>query len=250
MTPPGESPLAGRRALVTGGAVRVGRSLSLKLADMGLDVAVHFHRSAGPAGTTAEECRARGVRAVTLAGDLGRAEECRRVVGEAEEALGGLDVLVNSASNFLHGPFEDVTEEHLDAALAVNLKGPFFCAQAAAAGMRRRGFGRIVNLSDVAGLEPWPRFIAHSVAKAGLVMLTESLAQELAPQITVNAIAPGPVLMPEGSSPAAVRRSEEKTVLERIGSPDDVAGALAYLLEADYVTGHTLVVDGGRLVRP
>jgi NAD(P)-dependent dehydrogenase (short-subunit alcohol dehydrogenase family) len=251
VTGTGTSPLAGRRALVTGGAIRVGRSLSLKLADMGLDVAVHFHRSAGPAAATAEECRARGVRAVTLAGDLGRADECRRVVAEAEEALGGgLDVLVNSASNFLHAPFADVTEEDVDAALAVNLKGPFFCAQAAAPGMRRRGFGRIVNLADVAGLEPWPRFIAHSMAKAGLVMLTEALAQELAPHVTVNAIAPGPVLMPAGSSPAAVRRSEEKTVLKRIGSPDDVAGALAYLLEADFVTGHTLVVDGGRLVRP
>jgi NAD(P)-dependent dehydrogenase (short-subunit alcohol dehydrogenase family) len=250
VSPPGRSPLAGRRALVTGGAVRVGRSLSLRLAEMGLDVAVHFRSSAGPAGETADACRAHGVRAVTVAGDLGRADECRRVVAEAEEALGGLDVLVNSASNFLHAPFEDVSEEHVDAALAVNLKGPFFCAQAAAPGMRRRGFGRIVNMADVAGMEPWPRFAAHSMSKAGLILLTQSLAQELAPEITVNAIAPGPVMMPEGSSPAAVRRSEEKTVLKRIGSPEDVAGALAYLLEADYVTGHTLVVDGGRLVRP
>ena len=110
--------------------------------------------------------------------------------------------------------------------------------------------GRIVLLGDVAGLEPWPRFTAHSVAKAGLDMLTRCLAQELAPAITVNSIAPGPVLMPEGASPGAVKRSEQKTVLGRIGSPDDVAGALRYLLEADYVTGHTLVVDGGRLVRP
>jgi len=235
---------------VTGGAIRVGRALSLKLAGMGLDVAVHFHGSAGPAAETADACRARGVRAVTVAGDLGRADGCRRVVADAEAALGGIDVLVNSASNFLHGPFADIDEAHVDAALAVNLKGPFFCSQAAAAGMLRRGFGRIVNLSDVAGMEPWPRFAAHSMAKAGLIMLTRTLAQELAPRITVNAIAPGPVLMPDGSSPAAVRRSEEKTVLQRIGSPDDVAGALAYLLEADYVTGHTLVVDGGRLVRP
>jgi pteridine reductase len=244
------APLAGRRALVTGGAVRVGRALSLALADMGLDVAVHYNASAGPAEDCAQECRARGVRAATVGGDLGRADECRRVVAAAQEALGGVDVLVSSAANFVSAPFAETTEEQVDRALAVNLKGPFFCAQAAAPAMTAAGFGRIVNVADVAGLEPWPRFTAHSVAKAGVVMLTRSLAQELAPAITVNAIAPGTVLMPDGASDAAVERSVRKTVLGRVGSPDDVAGALRYLLEADYVTGHTLVVDGGRLVRP
>ncbi len=112
------------------------------------------------------------------------------------------------------------------------------------------GCERIVNIADVAGLGPWRGFTAHSVAKAGVVMLTRSLAQTLAPAVTVNAIAPGTVLMPEGASEGATRRSIEKTVLERVGSPDDVARALRYLLEADYVTGHVLVVDGGRLVRP
>lgn len=245
------SPLAGRRALVTGGAVRVGRRLALELAAMGLDVAVHYRSSAGPAEDTAAECRACGVAAAAVGADLGTAEECRRAVAAAEEALGGgVDVLVNSAANFLASPFAETTEDEVDRALAVNLKGPFFCAQAVAPGMRERGFGRIVNMADVAGLEPWPRFIAHSMAKAGVVMLTRSLAQALAPEVTVNAIAPGTVLMPDGSSDDAVRRAREKTVLDRLGSPDDVAGALRYLLEADYVTGHTLVVDGGRLVRP
>jgi pteridine reductase len=243
-------PLAGRRALVTGGAVRLGRALSLALAGWGLDVAVHYFSSEGPAFETAAECRALGVRAHAVGGDLGRAEECRRVVAEAEEELGGIDVLVCSAANFIASRFERLTEDDVDAVLSVNLKGPIFCAQAVAPGMRARGFGRIVNLADVAGLEPWPHFLAHGVAKAGVVMLTRALAQELAPEITVNAIAPGTVLMPEGSTPEQVRRSAEKAVLQRVGSPDDVAGALAYLLEADYVTGHTLVVDGGRLVRP
>jgi NAD(P)-dependent dehydrogenase (short-subunit alcohol dehydrogenase family) len=244
------SDLEGRRALVTGGAVRIGRTLSLALADMGLDVAVHYLTSAAAAEETASACRARGVRAVVVRGDLGSAAECARVVADAQAALGGIDVLVNSAANFLSAPFHETTEEQFDRALAVNLKGPFFCAQAVAPGMTARGFGRIVNMSDVAGLEPWPRFTAHSVAKAGVVMLTKSLAQALAPAITVNAIAPGTVLMPDGSSEAATQRSIEKTVLQRVGSPEDVAGALRYLLEAEYVTGHTLVVDGGRLVRP
>ena len=192
------SRLAGRRALVTGGAVRIGRRLSLELADMGLDVAVHYRSSEGPAEQTAADCRARGVRAEVVAGDLGSAEGCRQVVAAAAEALGGVDVLVCSAANFVSAPFEKTSEEQLDAALAVNLKGPFFCAQAAAPAMTAGGFGRIVLLGDVAGLEPWPRFTAHSVAKAGVAMLTRCLAQELAPAITVNSIAPGPVLMPDG----------------------------------------------------
>jgi pteridine reductase len=244
------SSLRGRRALITGGSVRVGRALSLALADMGLDLAIHHRSSDAAAERTAADCRERGVRAVVVKADLQRVTECRRIVAEAHAALGGVEVLVNSASNFLPSAFESTTEEQFDLAMDVNLKAPFFLAQAAAPAMIAGGFGRIVNMSDVAGLEPWPRFTAHSVTKAGIVMLTQSLAQELAPAVTVNAIAPGTVLMPDGATEDATRRSREKAVLDRIGSPDDVAGALRYLLEADYVTGHTLVVDGGRLVRP
>jgi NAD(P)-dependent dehydrogenase (short-subunit alcohol dehydrogenase family) len=243
------SELAGRRALVTGGAIRVGRTLALACAGQGMDVAIHYNRSAGPAEETADACRALGVHAAVIGGDLSRVDECRRVVAEAEEALGGLDALVNSASNFIHAPLEDLTPQQIDLALDVNLKAPFFCAQAAAPGMLARGWGRIVNLTDVAGLEPWPRFLPHCISKAGLVMLTKSLAQALAPSVLVNAIAPGTVLMPEGSTPAMVGRAEEKTPLGQVGTPEDVAQALVYLLKADYVTGETLVVDGGRLVR-
>ena len=242
--------LTGRRALVTGAGVRVGRALALACADLGMDVAVHYHTSAGAAEATAADCRARGRRAVTLGGDLSRAKECRRVAREAEDGLGPIDALVNSAANFVRAPFAEVSEEQLDAALAVNVKGPFFMAQALAPGMVARGYGRIVNMTDVAGLEPWPNFSAHCVSKAGVVMLTRALAQALAPAVTVNAIAPGAVLMPAGTGPDAARCSADKTVLGRVGEPEDVAEALAYLLRADYVTGHTLVVDGGRLVRP
>jgi NAD(P)-dependent dehydrogenase (short-subunit alcohol dehydrogenase family) len=228
----------------------VGRALCLELAAMGLDVAVHHRSSAAAAEETAARCREAGGRAVVVGGDLASAAGCRGVVSAAADALGGLEVLVNSAADFTPSSFADTTEEEFDRALAVNLKGPFFCAQAAAPHMLAAGFGRIVNLADVAALEPWPRFAAHCASKAGVVMLTRSLAQELAPTVLVNAIAPGAVLMPEGASAAATGRAAGKTVLERVGSPDDVAGALRYLLEADYVTGHTLVVDGGRLVRP
>jgi pteridine reductase len=228
--------------------VRLGRALSLACAQAGMDVWIHYNCSREPAEDLAAELRAGGVRAGTVGGDLGDSDTCRHVVAAAEGGLGGLDVLVSSAANFLHAPFEETTEDMVDQALAVNLKGPFFCAQAAAPGMRARGFGRIVMLADVAGLQPWRRFTAHSVAKAGVVMLTKALALELAPEITVNAIAPGPVLMPDGATQAQIARSAAQTALGRIGSPDDVAQALLYLLRADYVTGEVLVVDGGRMV--
>lgn len=243
------SGLAGRRALVTGGAVRLGRALALACADAGMDVAVHHRSSAREADEVAGLCRERGVRGVVVGGDLARADACRAVVAAAEDALGGVDVLVNSAANFVPGDFADVTEEDVDAVLAVNLKAPFFLAQAASRGMLERGWGRIVNVADVAGLEAWPRFLAHGAAKAGLIHLTKGLAQALAPHVLVNAVAPGTVLMPEGSTPAAHERSAQKAVLGRVGRPADVADALIYLLEAEYVTGHTLVVDGGRMVR-
>jgi pteridine reductase len=239
-----------RRALVTGGAVRVGRTLSLSCAALGMDVAVHYRSSPDAAEATAEECRALGVRAVTVAGDLSVSAECRQVVRDAAGALGGLDALVASASTFEPRAFDDIDDDHIDRTLAVNLRAPLLMAQEAAPFLRASGHGRIVLMNDVAGIEPWPRFIVHSISKAGLGMLTRALAQELAPDITVNAIAPGTILMPEGSTDAAARRSVEKTMLQRLGAPDDAAGAMRYLLEADYVTGHTLVVDGGRLVRP
>lgn len=242
--------LEGRRALVTGGAVRLGRALALACADAGMDVAIHYHSSAGPADEVAALCRARGVRAVVIPGDLSRVEDCRRVVAAAEAELGGVDALVNSAATFVAGTLAELTEEDVDRALSVNLKAPLFLVQAVAPGMAERGFGRVVNVADVAGLEPWPSFIAHGAAKAGLIHLTRSLAQALAPGILVNAIAPGTVLMPEDATSEAEARSAAKSVLGRVGDPADVARALIYLLEADYVTGHTLVVDGGRMVRP
>jgi pteridine reductase len=235
---------------VTGGAVRLGRALVLACADAGMDVAVHYHSSSGPAAEVVAACHERGVRAVAIAGDLARADECRRVVAEAEAALSGIDVLVNSAGTFVSGKLADLTEDDVDRALSVNLKAPLFCTQAVAVGMIARGFGRVVNVADVAGIEPWPSFLAHGAAKAGLIHLTRSLAQALAPEVLVNAIAPGTVLMPDGATSDAEARSAAKSVLGRVGHPTDIAQALIYLLEADYVTGHTLVVDGGRTVRP
>jgi pteridine reductase len=241
--------LAGRVALVTGAGRRLGLAMARALAERGMTVAIHHHASADGADALRDEIVAAGGRAACFAGDLtdarAAAELPRRVVAE----LGGLDVLVNSAAVMHQVSFEQTTPELYDATLDLNLRAVFFCTQGAAPALRAAR-GKVVNLADLGGLEPWPGFAAHSVSKAGVVMLPRVLARALAPEVTVNAIAPGAVLVPESYDAAERERLARTTPLGRLGSPDDVIRALLYLLEGgDYVTGEVLVVDGGRLLR-
>jgi pteridine reductase len=159
-----------------------------------------------------------------------------------------LDVLVNNASTFQSTPLLAISEAEWDQVLGVNLKGPFFLAQAAQPLLRRDGGGVIVNIADLSGLQPWPSYAHHSVSKAGLIHLTRVLARALGPEIRANCIAPGTVLPPEDYTEAQLRQSRERTVLHRIGTPDDVVRALLYLIESDYLTGEVTVVDGGRML--
>ena len=241
--------LQGRSALVTGGAVRVGRAISLALAREGMRVVVGYGASGGPAREVVEEIRRGGGEAAKVGADLSRMDEVRRLAEEAERAFGGVDVLVNNASVFPAAAFADTDEATWDATLAVNLKAPFFLTQLLAPGMRARGGGAVVNLADLAGLQSWQGYAAHSISKAGVVHLTRVAARALAPEIRVNAIAPGTVLPPEDFPADEVRRLAERAPLRRNGSPDDVVAALLYLLRADFVTGEVLVVDGGRMLR-
>jgi pteridine reductase len=241
--------LSGRVALVTGAGRRLGLAMARALAGRGMTVAIHHHASGAGADSLRDEIVAAGGRAACFAADLNdaraAAELPRRVVAE----LGGLDVLVNSAAVMHQVPFEETTPELYDATLDLNLRAVFFCTQGAAPALRAAR-GKVVNLADLGGLEPWPGFVAHSVSKAGVVMLTRVLARSLAPEVTVNAIAPGAVLVPESYDAAERDRLARTTPLGRLGSPDDVVTALLYLLEGgDYVTGEVLVVDGGRLLR-
>jgi NAD(P)-dependent dehydrogenase (short-subunit alcohol dehydrogenase family) len=159
-----------------------------------------------------------------------------------------VDVLVNSAANMLAGGVQDLSRAEWQVALDLNLTAPFFCAQAAARSMQARGGGAIVNIADLSGLRPWARYPAHSVSKAGLVMATQVLAKALAPAIRVNAVAPGPVMKPEAWDEGRWQAVGGHTLLKRTGSGYDVARATLFLIEADYITGETLVVDGGRLI--
>ncbi len=231
-----------RRALVTGGAVRVGRAIALALARAGIDVAIGYHKSAAEARETLRELTALGGRAVAVRADLASPVEARRLVREAAEALGGLDILVNSAAVFARTPFASVRAATYNRFLDLNLRGPFFCAQAAAALMSGRG-GHIVNISDIAVRKHWPNYIPYTLSKAGIVALTQTLAVALRPKrIAVNCVAPGAVLRPARFPLARwrmVTRGHE-------GSVDDVAAAVVFFATCPAcITGQVLSVDCG-----
>ena len=241
--------LAGRVALVTGAGRRLGLAMARALAGRGMTVAIHHNASGAGAVALRDELVGAGGRAACFQADLtdaaAAAELPRRVAAE----FGGLDVLVNSAAIMQRIPFEETTPEQYDVALDLNLRAVFFTTQGAAP-LLRAARGKVVNLADLGGLEPWPGFAAHSVSKAGVVMLTKVLALSLAPDVTVNAIAPGAVLVPEEYDDAERDRLARTTPLRRLGAPEDAIAALLYLLEGgDYVTGEILVVDGGRVIR-
>lgn len=244
-------------ALVTGAAHRVGRALALALAGRGMRLAIHYHGSESEARQTARDAEAAsgGAEAWTVRADLTESAAPERLVSEVAEHFGALDVLVNSAAVMVRMPLDEVTPEKWDATFHLNLRAPFFCARAAAKVMRQGGAadhgtrGVIVNIADLAGLESWPAYIPHGISKAGVIHMTTSLARALAPDIRVNAIAPGAVLLPESWGPEDAAHLVRTTPLQRLGAPADVAQALLYLLEADYVTGETLIVDGGRHIR-
>jgi pteridine reductase len=241
--------LEGRVALVTGAGRRLGRALARALAARGMSLGLHYHASSEGAEALRDEIRREGGRAACFPGDLRDPAVARGLAPRVVTEFGQLDVLVNSAAIMHRLTLEETTAQQWDDILNLNLRSVFFCTQGAAHALRRAG-GKVVNLADLAGLEPWPGFAAHSVSKAGVVMLTRVLARSLAPGVTVNAIAPGAVLVPEDYDAEERERLARAAPLGRLGSPDDVVAALLYLLEGgDFVTGEVMVVDGGRLLR-
>jgi pteridine reductase len=241
--------LRGKVALVTGAGRRLGRAMAQALADRGMTLAIHYHASGDGANQLRDEIRRAGGKAACFEADLSDPEAARALPGQVVAELGGLDVLVNSAAIMHRLGFEETTPDQWDSILDLNLRSVFFCTQGAAPALRAAR-GKVVNLADLAGLEPWSGFAAHSISKAGVVMLTKVLALSLAPDVTVNAIAPGGVLVPEDYSAEERERLARATPLRRLGDPSDVVSALLYLLEGgDFVTGQVLVVDGGRLIR-
>ncbi|MFQ5889879.1 MAG: SDR family NAD(P)-dependent oxidoreductase [Gemmatimonadota bacterium] len=236
------------RALVTGGAVRVGRAIALALAEAGHHVAVHYHSSRDAAKEVVAAIRAAGRRALAVQADLSAPGEIPPLFERVAHELGGLDLLVNNAAIFPHATLEEVTPEEWDRVFALNARAPFLCARAAARLMGEAG-GSIVNIADIAGFEAWPGYVPYAATKAALISLTRGLALAWAPRIRVNAVAPGPVLLPSGTPEREARATARLTAMGRIGTPEDVARAVLYLAGAEYVTGEVLRVDGGKHLR-
>ncbi len=239
--------LHGKAALVTGGARRLGRAIALALGRAGVRVAIHYHASAGAAEDVLAELRAMGAACAAISGDLSRTADCERVVDETLERWGGLDLLVNNAGIWGPTPVGSVTEAQWDELLNTNLRSMFFVAQRSAAALRAAR-GAIINIADVGVDRPWQNHTPYLISKGGVVTLTRALAKDLAPEVRVNAIAPGPVLLPDDWSAERHEQVARSTLLRRVGSPDDIAGAVLYLAQAGYVTGVTLPVDGGYLL--
>lgn len=247
--------LAGKVALVTGAGRRVGRAIAESLAAEGARLAIHYNESRTGADELLSEIRARGGDAEVFQADLLETAACDKLVDDVMRRFGALDVLVNSAAVMLRTPFGEVTTEQWDSMFALNLRAPFFLSQAAARAMgwggpeRGRRDGAIVNIADLAAYESWTGYVPHGISKSGIVRMTKSLAKVLGPRIRVNAVAPGAVLLPEGFSEAEAAHLAETAPLRRLGDPRDVSDAVLYLLRAEFVTGETLIVDGGRHVR-
>ena len=237
--------LNGKAALVTGGAVRVGKAIALALAAAGADVVINYHSSADAAIETVAEIEALGRRALAVMADVSQGSQVQTLVDAAVERLGRLDVLVNSASLWRRTPWAELDEAAWDQLVDIALKGPFLCARAAAPHLTAHGDGAIVNIVDLSAIIPFRNYLPHSAAKAGLVNLTYSLARELAPAVRVNAIAPGPVLPPPEYTEQQVQAAARRTLIGRWGTAEDVAQAAVFLTQAPYITGVMLPVDGG-----
>ncbi|MCA9925177.1 MAG: SDR family oxidoreductase [Anaerolineales bacterium] len=238
--------LKNKIALITGAAVRVGRVTALTLAEHGVNIAFTYLDDDEPWRQTLAEIEAKGVRAMALPLDVRQPEQPKAVVERVVREYGRIDILINNASVWLSSPFLDLSYEAWQAALDVNLTGPFLCAQAAAPHMLRQQSGLIINITDLSAFQTWPNYAHHAASKAGLVALTKVLAAELAPYVRVNGIAPGTVLLPPNASESKVRWAKENSLLKRIGSPEDVARTIVFLAEMDFATGAIYFMDGGR----
>lgn len=238
----------GKVALVTGGAHRVGKAITMMLAEAGAHVVINYNASDRAARQTASEVEALDVQALTVQCDVADYASVQGMSSAILERFGGVDIIINAASLFGRFRFPSERPEDIDLwrqVTRISIDGPFYICNSLAPAMLARGGGVIINIVDLSIWTPWPNFTAHAVGKSGLMALTRQLALELAPTVRVNAVAPGPVLPPDDYGEKKLQQKADATLLERWGSTDDVVRAVKYLIEADYVTGDVMTVDGG-----
>ncbi len=241
--------LAGQVALVTGAGRRIGREIALTLGRAGASVVVNYNHSRAEAQATVDEIKVGGADAVALRADVASPAQVRRMFRAVQRRFGQLDLLVNNAAIFFPVKWDQLTEKHWDRILAVNLKGPFFCAQEAGRLMRPRKRGQIINISSIGGLQAWPDYMHYCSSKAGLIMLTRCLAKALAPEIRVNSIAPGTILFPGEKRSKLIESVIRATPLQKAGGAEDIARMVLYLAcHGDFITGQIFPVDGGKSI--
>lgn len=240
--------LSGRIALVTGAGRRVGRAIAVALAQVGMHVAVHYNRSVDGARGTAQLIKDAGGEAFLVQADLRDLTACEQLIDSLVLEHGELHTLVNSAAEMVRTPVGEVSQKVWDDMFALNVRAPFFLAQRAAHALGLAK-GSIVNIADLAAFETWTGYVPHGMTKAAIVQMTRALAHALAPDVRVNAIAPGVVMLPEEFDADIAEHLRRTTPLQRFGSAEDVAQAVVYLLSAEFVTGEVMFVDGGRHVR-
>jgi NAD(P)-dependent dehydrogenase (short-subunit alcohol dehydrogenase family) len=232
--------------MITGGAIRVGRSHALHLARRGAHIAF-THLPGEPWQETQSEIEALGVQCAPTSLDVRDLSGVRSWSAATRERFGRIDILINNASPWLGRPFLELTEAEWELSVGVNVKAAFFCAQAVAPAMLEQGRGVIVNVTDLSPYEVWPGYGHHAIGKAGVIQLTRYLAAELGPAVRAVAIAPGPVLLPPDFTPEQTQEAARRTLVKRLGSPDDASRLIVFLVENDFLTGHVYSVDGGSL---
>ncbi len=236
-------------ALVTGAGRRIGRVIALTLGGAGAKVVVHYHESRPGAEATVRAIRAQGGEAVALHADVSSPAQVSAMFRVVERRFRRLDLLVNNAAVFFPRRWDQLAGKDWDRILGVNLKGTFFCAQAAARLMQRQEGGRIINISSLGGLLAWPDYLHYCSSKAAVIMLTRCLAKALAPTIRVNSIAPGTILMGDEKPSPALERAVRRAPLQRAGSPEDIAEMVLFLATSgDFITGQVFAVDGGQSI--
>jgi NAD(P)-dependent dehydrogenase (short-subunit alcohol dehydrogenase family) len=236
-------------ALVTGAGRRLGRQIALALAQNGFDVVVNYSNSRNGALSVVKNIQSLGQRSIAIRADISKRAQVNAMVTKAIAFFGRIDVLVNNAAVFVTGSLESTTDGLWDKSLDINLKGTFLCAQAVSKYMMKQKGGRIINIASIGGIQAWKEHLPYNVSKAGVMMLTRVLAKNLAPHITVNAIAPGTIIM-EGEEDASVTHVSTNIVpLGRYGKPDDIISTVLFLVKnASYITGQVIAVDGGRTI--
>jgi 3-oxoacyl-[acyl-carrier protein] reductase/pteridine reductase len=238
--------IKGKTALVTGGAIRVGKAISLGLARAGANVIINYSSNAQKAFETIREIEDLGVSALAVQADVSDLEQVKSMFEQIHEKMGEIDILVNNASPFLKSPFPTDSMDIWYKVTGVQINGAFFVSNLAAKDMLAKKEGAIVNIVDLSAWEAWPNLTAHAVGKSALLTLTRQLALELHPYVRVNAIAPGPVLPPPDYSAEKIKRTAQKTLLNRWGTAEDISKTVNFLVESDYINAESIAVDGGQ----